>query len=105
MALLLGIPLQALIGGLTVLTDLNPWVVTLHFLASMLLIALATLLVHRTREADGQLFSVVPRSVRGLAQLTLVVLAAVLYAGTVVTGAGRTRATRTPGATGSTRSR
>jgi cytochrome c oxidase assembly protein subunit 15 len=87
-ALLLGIPLQALIGGLTVLSDLNPWVVTLHFLASMLLIALATVLVHRTREADGQLFSVVPRSIRGLALLTLVVLAAVLYAGTVVTGSG-----------------
>ena len=31
----LGIPLQAVIGGITVLTDLNPWVVALHLLLSM----------------------------------------------------------------------
>ena len=34
----LGIPAQAVIGGITVLTDLNPWVVGLHFMASMLIV-------------------------------------------------------------------
>ena len=29
----LGIPAQGVVGGITVLTDLNPWVVGLHFLA------------------------------------------------------------------------
>ena len=28
----LGIPAQAVIGGITVLTDLNPWVVSFHLL-------------------------------------------------------------------------
>ena len=35
----LGIPAQAVLGGLTVLTDLNPWLVALHFLLSMAIIA------------------------------------------------------------------
>src|SRR6185312_7214203 len=40
-ALLCFIPIQAVIGGITVLTDLNPWVVSLHFLASIALVAVA----------------------------------------------------------------
>lgn len=48
-ALLAGIPAQALIGGITVLTQLNPWVVGWHFIVSMALVALATLLVNRAR--------------------------------------------------------
>ena len=42
-------PLQAVLGGITVLTHLNPWVVMVHFLASMLMVAAATLLLRRTR--------------------------------------------------------
>ena len=87
-ALLLGVPLQAVIGGFTVLTDLNPWVVALHFLASMLLIGLATVLVHRAREGDGPAVPLVPPAARSLAGLVLAVLAIVLYVGTVVTGSG-----------------
>ena len=36
-----GIPLQAVIGGITVLTDLNPWIVSLHLLLSMALVGLS----------------------------------------------------------------
>src|SRR3954451_23219449 len=36
----LGIPAQALLGGITVLTGLNPWTVAAHFLISMALVAL-----------------------------------------------------------------
>ena len=35
----LGIPAQALLGGVTVLTGLNPWTVAAHFLLSMVLVA------------------------------------------------------------------
>jgi cytochrome c oxidase assembly protein subunit 15 len=87
-ALVAGIPLQAVIGGITVLTQLNPWVVMLHFLASMLLIAVAMLLVRRTREPEGPLVPVVPGAVRSLAVLTMVALVAVVYVGAVVTGSG-----------------
>lgn len=46
--LALGIPLQGVIGGITVLTQLNPYVVALHLLLSMVLIALAVWLVRTT---------------------------------------------------------
>jgi len=49
-AVFLGIPLQAVIGGITVLTDLNPWVVCLHFLGSMAVIAAAYMLWIWTRD-------------------------------------------------------
>ena len=48
-ALALGIPAQAVVGGLTVLTDLNPYLVGLHLLLSMVLISLAVWLVRLTR--------------------------------------------------------
>src|SRR5689334_7421776 len=37
--LALGVPAQAVLGGFTVLTDLNPWVVALHLLLSLALIS------------------------------------------------------------------
>jgi cytochrome c oxidase assembly protein subunit 15 len=86
--LLMGIPLQAVIGGITVLTDLNPWVVSLHLLLSLGLVALATVLVARTREGDGAAVALVPAAVGWLGRLVLGALAAVLYVGTVVTGSG-----------------
>ena len=48
----LGIPAQAVLGGITVLTGLNPWTVMAHFLLSMVLIALAVVLHQRAREGD-----------------------------------------------------
>ena len=45
--LILGIIAQALLGGVTVLTGLNSWVVGAHFLVSGVLISIASLLVWR----------------------------------------------------------
>ncbi len=45
--LALSIPGQAILGGVTVLTDLNPWVVAFHLLFSMGIISLAVLYVWR----------------------------------------------------------
>lgn len=87
-ALLLGIPAQAVIGGITVLTHLNPWVVMLHFLCSMVLVGLATVLVRRTREGDARPQRVGHPALRPLALGALALSAAVLYAGAVVTGSG-----------------
>ena len=88
LALFLGIPAQALIGGVTVLTDLNPWVVMLHFLCSMVLIGLATVLLTRTQEPAGPSRLLVHPLLHRLAVGTLSVLGAVLYLGTVLTGSG-----------------
>ncbi|MFI5837318.1 heme A synthase [Micromonospora sp. NPDC051300] len=85
---LLGIPAQAVLGGITVLTNLNPWVVGLHFLASMVVIAVAYALWLRTVEPDGPVRATVPAPLRTLAWITVVVGAAVLVVGTWVTGSG-----------------
>jgi heme a synthase len=82
------IPAQALIGMVTVLTDLNPWVVGCHFLVSMAVIAAAYTFWRRTAEPDGPVQISVPRSLRQLTWLTTAAAAAVLVLGTVVTGAG-----------------
>lgn len=43
----LGIPAQAVLGGFTVLTQLNPWFVGAHFVLSGIMIAIAALLLFR----------------------------------------------------------
>ncbi len=88
LAIGLGIPGQGVIGGITVLTDLNPWVVGLHFLLSMGLVAGAYALWKRTAEGDGPPQSLVPGPIRVLARLLLVVSAAVIVLGVIVTGSG-----------------
>jgi heme a synthase len=88
--LLAGVVAQAVIGGIAVYTKLNPYVVLLHFLASMLLVAVAVVLVHRADRdySPGSARPLVPRAVllggRGL----LALLTLVLVAGTFTTGAG-----------------
>lgn len=81
----LGVPLQAVIGGISVLTDLNPWIVSLHLLLSMALIATSVLLVVRVRGSQG---AVAPTSHVRLVMVTYAVLWVVVYLGTVVTGSG-----------------
>ncbi|MFY1656335.1 COX15/CtaA family protein [Micromonospora sp. WMMD1274] len=85
---LFGIPAQAIIGGITVLTNLNPWVVGLHFLASMAVIAVAYALWRRVKDPDGPVSPTVPAPLRTLAWITTAVSASVLVVGTWVTGSG-----------------
>lgn len=90
--LFLGIPVQALIGGITVLTELNPWVVMLHFVASAALIAVATVLVRRTREPAGAVRPIgggpAGHWLRRLASVIVATTFVVVYLGTIVTGSG-----------------
>lgn len=81
----LGIPLQAVIGGITVLTDLNPWIVAGHFLLSMAIIMVCVALLDELRSPERGLAPPLPRA---LAWATLATGWVVLYLGTVVTGAG-----------------
>jgi cytochrome c oxidase assembly protein subunit 15 len=85
---LLGIPAQAVIGGITVLTSLNPWTVMGHFLVSSLLIALSVALHQRSREGDLPPRALVGRPLQQLGTGLLVLVAATLVAGTLVTGSG-----------------
>jgi cytochrome c oxidase assembly protein subunit 15 len=86
LAVLLGlaIPAQAVIGGISVLTDLNPWVVSFHLLSSMAIIGLAVLFLRRLEGPD-------PGPSGRVTTLAWLMFAAgwvVLYVGTVVTGSG-----------------
>ncbi len=83
--LLLGIPAQAIIGGITVLTGLNPFLVGVHLMVSMVLIALSVWLVRRTRSITGQ-----PASSAAvlLARATFVLMFIAVGIGTIVTGSG-----------------
>jgi cytochrome c oxidase assembly protein subunit 15 len=81
----LGIPAQAVIGGITVLTDLNPWIVSFHLLSSLAIIGLAVLLLRRL---DGPAPAPRVGAVVNLARATFAVGWVVLYVGTVVTGSG-----------------
>jgi cytochrome c oxidase assembly protein subunit 15 len=82
---LLGVPAQAVLGGIVVLTDLNPWLVAAHFLLSATIIAATFVLWWRLSDKTGVASpDAVTWLARGLAAVTLLALAA----GTVVTGAG-----------------
>lgn len=85
LALALGIPAQAVIGGVTVLTDLNPWIVSFHLLCSLAIVGLSVVFLQRIDHPDP----VVARGpVVGLAWATFAAAWAVLYIGTIVTGSG-----------------
>jgi heme a synthase len=83
---IVGVVLQAVVGGITVLTGLAPAAVAAHFLVSMVLVAASTvLLLALTRPAPAGSQRV---EVRGVAAGAAVVAAVVLTVGTVVTGSG-----------------
>jgi cytochrome c oxidase assembly protein subunit 15 len=83
--IVLGVPLQGVIGGITVLADLNPWIVSLHLILSMLLVAASVVLVVRVK--GGTPASYAPRAVQLVVAAYLVLWVAV-YLGTIVTGSG-----------------
>ena len=84
----LGVPAQALIGGVTVLTDLNPWIVAFHLLVSLAMIGVAVVLLRRIDEGDGPVRPLVPDAITWLVRAVFVTGWVVLYVGTVVTGSG-----------------
>lgn len=81
----LGIIGQAVLGGITVLTQLNPWIVGLHFVLSAYLISLASVMVSRA----------LPKTIGPVAPLATklrwpvaAVSSITILIGVVVTGAG-----------------
>lgn len=80
---------QAVIGGITVLTGLLWWTVAIHLLASMTMVWLSVLLFVKIGEPDAGVFvRRAPKPLRHLALLSALALAAVLVTGTLVTAAG-----------------
>ena len=83
----LGIFGQGIIGGITVLTDLNPLAVASHFILSIFLIAGAVSIVARGR---SPLISIRPTEIKikVLAHAQVLLTFVVIVIGTLVTGSG-----------------
>ncbi|BCJ63208.1 COX15/CtaA family protein [Polymorphospora rubra] len=88
LAVLAGIAVQAIIGGITVHTDLHPMIVGIHFVGSMALLLLTYALWRRIGESDGPKVRTVPAPLHALVWITTAVSAAVIMVGTLVTGSG-----------------
>ncbi|MFC9847693.1 heme A synthase [Streptomyces sp. NPDC060223] len=79
---------NAVLGGIVVLVGLNPYTVAAHFLLSTALIAVATLMWHRTREGDGTPRPLVGKPVQQMVWVLVAATVLLIALGTVVTGAG-----------------
>jgi cytochrome c oxidase assembly protein subunit 15 len=85
-ALFVGVVLQAVIGGITVLTKLAPEWVAIHMCVSMGMIAVSYVLWLRSREGDGPVELHTRRELLWLGRVLVGVTGAVVAAGTLVTG-------------------
>ena len=90
LALVIGlyVPIQAIIGGITVLTNLNPYVVGLHYLASVVLVSLSAVLVFRVFVGPRGERIPLPVWFFALVHATAVLTAMTILVGILVTGSG-----------------
>ncbi|WP_208948676.1 COX15/CtaA family protein [Streptomyces subrutilus] len=79
---------NAVLGGITVMTGLNPYSVAGHFLLATSLIAVTTISVQRVAEGDTTPRPRVPGPVRKLSWALIATTLVLIAAGTVVTGSG-----------------
>ncbi|MFC7406941.1 COX15/CtaA family protein [Georgenia alba] len=87
-AVLAGIGLQAVVGGMSVWYDLHPAIVGSHMLFSLGLVAVSAYLLVRLRRPDAPAEPLLDGAARALPWLLAAVSLAVVVLGTVVTGAG-----------------
>ncbi len=80
--------LQAVLGGITVLTALNPAMVSAHFLVSMAIVAVTVVLYVRCGEGTAPARPLVRADLRVLSALVIAMAFLMFAAGTVVTGTG-----------------
>ena len=88
-SLVAGVLAQVVIGGIVVLTGLNPWANMAHFLVSLVLVASALLLYRRAAVgSEDPWWRDVPERERPLLGVLVVSATAAIVAGTVVTATG-----------------
>lgn len=84
----MSIPAQAVLGGITVLAKLNPYVVGAHFIVSIVLVVLTAALVMRVYATPGPRRLVVPRWFAVTAWLLTGFVAVTVVLGILTTGSG-----------------
>ena len=82
------IVLQAVLGGITVLTNLNPYVVGLHFLVSVVLVVLSAVFVFRVYYGPRGLLFATPGWFRALAWTAAFFVFVTVILGIITTGSG-----------------
>lgn len=88
LTVVLGVVAQAIVGGITVLTGLNPFVVGFHYIASLLLVCVCAAFLVRAYEPAGPRVAVVPRWFAVLSHVTGLALAVTIVFGVLTTGSG-----------------
>lgn len=84
----LGIPAQAVIGGVSVWMKLNPYIVGLHFVVSIALIVLSTLFVLRVRLQEPAAADFIAPNIRIAAWIVVVLQMTTILLGILTTGSG-----------------
>ena len=83
-----GVVAQAIVGGITVWTGLNPFIVGFHYVASLLLVCVAAAFIVRMDSEPGPRTTAVPGWYAGLTHATSAVLALTIVFGILTTGSG-----------------
>ncbi|WP_245884465.1 COX15/CtaA family protein [Glaciihabitans tibetensis] len=84
----LSIPLQAVLGGITVLTGLNPYIVGAHFVVSICLVTLTTVLLYRVYRGPRGTQRRVPLWIAALTHAASFLVAVTVLLGILTTGSG-----------------
>ncbi|WP_309066452.1 COX15/CtaA family protein [Microbacterium sp.] len=85
---LIGVVSQAFVGGITVLTGLNPFIVGFHYVASLLLVCVTAAYLVRMRDGGALSERAVPSWFAALSHVTGLALAATIFFGVLTTGNG-----------------
>ncbi|MBN9214387.1 MAG: cytochrome oxidase assembly protein [Microbacterium sp. SCN 70-200] len=83
-----GIIAQAVVGGITVLTGLNPFIVGFHYIASLVLVCVTAAIIVRLDATPGPRALVVPRWYVVTTHVATLALAVSVFFGVLTTGAG-----------------
>lgn len=83
-----GVVAQAIVGGITVWTGLNPFIVGFHYVSSLLLVCVCAAFLARMDATPGPRELAVPGWYAGLTHTTTAVLALTIVFGILTTGAG-----------------
>lgn len=86
--LVAGVVAQIILGGITVLLDLHPLLVSSHFLLSMVLLWATAVLFFKAKGAQGTPKSTLPPHLAKHSLWTVIATSVLLFTGTMVTGTG-----------------
>ena len=85
---LIGVVAQALVGGITVLTGLNPFIVGFHYTSSLLLVCITAAFLVRLKATPGPRERAVPSWFAIVTHVTGLALAVTIVFGVLTTGSG-----------------